>query len=82
MRSPTGISHDSALSSVVLPDPVPPATARSRRKTTAYESSRAYQSGNDPRPTSSVSELIRLENFLIVSAVPSIATGGTTAFTR
>ena len=29
MRSPVDISHDSALSSVVLPDPVPPATAKS-----------------------------------------------------
>ena len=82
MRSPVDISHDSALSSVVLPDPVPPATAKSWRSDTAHESSCAYQSGSDPRPTSSSNEQMRSENLRMVRIGPSIATGGITALTR
>ena len=82
MRSPVEISHDSALSSVVLPDPVPPATAKSCRNDTAHDSSCAYQSGSDPNPTSSSSEQIRSENLRMVRIGPSIATGGITALTR
>ena len=82
IRSFFGISQDNALSSVVLPEPVPPATAKSCRNLTAQDSNPAYQLGSDPSLTSSSKELIRSENFRMVTQVPSIAAGGITTLTR
>ena len=82
MRSSVGISQESALSSVVLPDPVPPATARSWRRETAHDSRRAYHSGSDPMSTSSRRVVILSENLRMVSTGPSMAMGGMTALTR
>ena len=82
MRSSSAISQDRAFNSVVLPEPVPPTTARSCLSATAHESRPAYHSGSDPISTSCASELMRSENLRMVSAGPSIAMGGMTAFTR
>ena len=80
--SPGSISHESALRSVVLPDPVPPATAIPFRVLTAQRSSCAYHSGSEPSSTSVSSDVMRLENRLIVTTGPPMATGSATAFTR
>ena len=61
----TGISHESALSSVVFPEPVPPATAIEREHRTAQERSRAYHAGSEPSSTRRSRVLMRSENFLI-----------------
>lgn len=75
MRSSWGISADRALSSVVLPEPVPPATAMSCLSLTAHESSRENHAGRDPSPTRLSSVLIWPENLRMVTAGPSMATG-------
>ena len=67
---------------VVLPEPVPPTTARSCLSDTAHESRQAYHSGSEPRRTSSRSDVMRSENFLMVRIGPSRAMGGITALTR
>ena len=82
MRSPRGISQESALSSVVFPEPVPPATAMELRALTAQESSCAYQPGSDPSSTRRPIVRMRSENLRMVTAGPSMAMGAATAFTR
>ena len=82
IRSPCGISQDSALRRVVLPDPVPPATAISCRILTAQARSCAYHAGRDPSSTSLLREEMRFEKRLIVTAGPPKAIGVLTTLTR
>lgn len=53
MRSPSGMSPDSELSSVVLPEPVPPLTMMLNLARTSAESSISMCSSRVPRPISS-----------------------------
>ena len=82
MRSFFGISRESALSSVVLPPPVPPETAMFLRARTAQDKSCAMPGESVPSPTSSSRVKARLRNFRMVKAVPSMEIGGMTTFTR
>ena len=52
-RSPASMKDESAFSSVVLPEPVPPLTSRLRRAATAVRSSSRSSASKVPRATSS-----------------------------
>ena len=82
IRSRGPISHERALSSVVLPEPVPPATAMPHLVLTAQDSRVAYQAGSAPSPTRRRSVHARSENLRMVMEGPSMEIGSTTAFTR
>ena len=82
IRSVSGIADESAFSSVVLPEPVPPEmrmlscawTHRRRKSTDSSES--------EPRLTMSWRLSRFRENFRIVTSGPESESGGMIAFTR
>ena len=73
---------DRALSSVVLPEPVPPLTRMLRRAATAAASSSWSSSVSVPSSTSSVGPGRAAEKRRIDSEGPSTASGGMTTWTR
>ena len=77
-----GTWQERALSSVVLPLPVPPETAMLLRARTAQMSKRRTLRSTEPLSTMSCKVMTREVNVLIVSIGPSSASGGTMAFTR
>ena len=81
-RSSWGIRRDSALSSVVLPPPVPPETAMFLRARTAQLSSCAISGERASISTSSASVNDCARNLRMVSVVPLIERGGMTTLTR
>src|SRR4051794_9860228 len=81
-RSPGSMNEDSALSSVVLPEPVPPQTSRLQRRRTARASSSASGAVSVPFATSSSGVKPRRRKRRMVRTAPSSASGGITTFTR
>jgi len=82
IRSAFGMTPESALSRVVFPDPVPPATTMLRRDSTASRKKSRMGSVMAPMRVRSSSVHCLAENFRIVSAAPSNVSGGKTIFTR
>ena len=82
MRSPGGMNAESALSVVVLPDPVPPLTSTFNRAAMAARSRSCSGGDQVPEATSSSGENPRRRKRRIVSTGPSSASGGITTFTR
>jgi hypothetical protein len=81
-RSPGSIIFDSALSIVVLPEPVPPEMTMLKRHAPAILSAVAIFSDMLP-PFAIMSSVIGLaENLRIEIAVPRKLSGGTMTFTR
>ena len=76
------MKDESALSSVVLPEPVPPQTSRLQRRRTARASSSASGAVSVPLATRSSGVKPRRRKRRIVSTGPSSASGGITTFTR
>ena len=81
MRSRSGMNDDSELSSVVLPEPVPPETRTLRRARTQAASRSAARWSRVPTPTSS-SIVKGRGNLRIVTTGPSSARGGRITLTR
>jgi hypothetical protein len=75
------MNDDSALSSVVLPEPVPPETSTFSRARTHDASTSSMFSVNAPNPTS-CSAVIDAPKRRIDSTGPSMASGGITALMR
>ena len=82
MRSPAGMQHDSALSNVVLPLPVPPATTTFLRASTAHSRKRRKCPSIEPKRSISCSVITRWVNLRMVTMGPSGASGGMTTCTR
>ena len=76
-RSPGSMKLESALSSVVLPEPVPPQTSRLQRRRTARPSSSASGAVSVPFSTSSSGLNPRRRKRRMVRTGPSSASGGT-----
>ena len=81
-RSPWLMAAESALSSVVLPEPVPPEITVETRALTAPCMKSATAIGMALNSTSFSSVIGFLENFRIETAAPSMAMGEIAAFTR
>ena len=82
MRSSEGMNDESTLSVVVLPAPVPPETTTLSRPRTQASRKSAVRSLSEPNLIRSLTVSGSAANLRMVSALPSIASGGTTAFTR
>src|SRR3989339_300013 len=70
------------LSIVVLPDPVPPETRQLTRQRPTAMISLAHDGVIEPKSTSFSRVSFSLENFRIVIAAPSMASGGMITLTR
>ena len=80
--SPSSMKAVRALSSVVLPEPVPPETRMFRRQAPMTFSNFAPIGVIEPNPTRSSSRSLSFLNFLIVRVAPSIDKGGPITLTR
>ena len=81
-RSPLSIMPESALSSVVLPEPVPPDTTRFSRQRAAMRSTVAMAAEMLPWWTIWSKPIWRLPNLRIDTEAPSMASGGMMMLTR
>ena len=81
-RSPLSIMPDSALSSVVLPEPVPPDTTRFSRQRAAMRSTVAMAGEMLPWWAIWSKPIWRLPNLRIDTEAPSMASGGMMMLTR
>ena len=82
IRSSSGMKEEITLSVVVFPAPVPPATMMLIRPRTHASRNLATGEVIVPNSIRSSAWYGSAANFRIVSAGPSIASGGITAFTR
>ena len=82
MRSSVGMKEESTFSVVVLPAPVPPETTTLRRPRTQASRKSAVRSLSEPNLIRSFTVSGSAANLRMVSVLPSIARGGTTALTR
>ena len=79
-RSPGAMNAVSVLSSVVLPEPVPPEISTLQRQAPMMRRISAPGSEIDPKPTRSVIFSLSFLNFRMVRAGPSIASSGAHAY--
>ena len=82
IRSSAGTNDDSALSVVVLPEPVPPLTRMLRRARTARASRSRSGGSHVPAATRSSALIPRARKRRTVRIGPSSASGAMTTFTR
>ncbi len=82
MRSPSSIICDSALSVVVLPEPVPPEITMLSRAREAIFSTTAISGEMEPLLAIVSSVIVFLENLRIEIEAPSMASGGAMMLTR
>ena len=82
MRSSPGMADDKTLSSVVLPEPVPPETRMLQRAITERRRKRAMRSSSEPSLIMSSTPSRLVGNLRMVTQGPRSATGGMTALTR
>ncbi|MNM80134.1 hypothetical protein D3C81_920850 [compost metagenome] len=81
-RSLSGMKLDRMLSSVVLPEPVPPLTTMFRRSLTAMIRNSSIGGFSEPNVSRSSPCSLRLENLRMLMLGPRNATGGMIALTR
>ncbi len=82
MRSPSGMKFDSTLSSVVLPEPVPPEIRMFLRCSTQMRMNAAICGLIAPKASRSASVSTLRPNLRMLSAGPLMASGGMMALTR
>src|SRR3712207_5280710 len=82
IRSSSGMKDDRTLSSVVLPEPVPPETTQFNRDTTQARRNSAISGVMLPKRIKSSMPRGTFENFRMVMVGPTREIGGMTMFTR